>query len=111
MNKTNIGLVDYAVAQLGKPYWYGTYGKQPTEDLLIAKAKQYPSHYSSKRLPTYRSHIGKYNAVHDCVGLIKGYYWLNESGKIIYKLDGRPDTSADGMKNKCKEKGSMNTMP
>ena len=25
--KTATGLVEYAIAQLGKPYWYGTFGQ------------------------------------------------------------------------------------
>ena len=28
MSKTNTGLVEYAKAQLGKPYWYGTFGQK-----------------------------------------------------------------------------------
>ncbi len=32
-------------------------------------------------------------------------------GKQIYKLDGRPDTSTNGMFNASKERGSINTLP
>ncbi len=35
--KTNTGLVKYAKAQLGLPYWYGTYGNTATEALYKAK--------------------------------------------------------------------------
>ena len=28
--KTNVGLVDYARNQLGRPYWYGTFGNKAT---------------------------------------------------------------------------------
>ena len=37
MSKTNTGLVEYAVAQLGKPYWYGTFGQTANSGLLAAK--------------------------------------------------------------------------
>jgi hypothetical protein len=33
MAKTNTGLVEYAKAQLGKPYWYGTFGNIGTKEL------------------------------------------------------------------------------
>ena len=54
MSKTNIGLVAYAKAQLGKPYWYGTFGQTGTASLLESKARQYPSFYTSARLATAR---------------------------------------------------------
>ena len=40
--KTNKGLVEYANAQLGKPYWYGTFGQNADAELYAAKKKQYP---------------------------------------------------------------------
>ena len=30
MTKTNTGLVSYARANLGNPYWYGTFGQTET---------------------------------------------------------------------------------
>ena len=35
--KTAAGLVAYAKAQKGKPYWYGTFGNTATESLLNSK--------------------------------------------------------------------------
>ena len=43
--KTNYGLVEYAKAQLGKPYWYGTFGQTASEALYTAKKKQWPVYY------------------------------------------------------------------
>lgn len=40
--KTNTGLVAYATAQIGNPYWYGTFGQVATEALLKSKMAQYP---------------------------------------------------------------------
>lgn len=108
MAKTNTGLVEYAKAQLGKPYWYGTFGNTATQSLLSAKAKQYPSHYGESRMPQYRSQLGE--RVHDCVGLIKGYLW-SETPTSKPKYNSAQDVSANGMYSVCKEKGKINTLP
>ena len=108
MIKTNLGLVEYAKAQLGKPYWYGTFGNTATQSLLSAKAKQYPSHYGEARMSQYRSQFGE--RVHDCVGLIKGYLW-SETPTSKPKYNAAQDVSANGMYSVCKEKGKINTLP
>lgn len=41
-SKTNTGLVAYAKAQVGNPYWYGTFGQTATKALLKSKMAQYP---------------------------------------------------------------------
>ena len=40
MAKTNTGLAEYALAQLGKPYWWGTFGQTANAGLLAAKRQQ-----------------------------------------------------------------------
>ena len=105
MDKTSVGLVEYAKVQLGKPYWYGTYGRTATKELYEAKKKQYPKYYTGT---DYESQYGE--RVHDCVGLITGYLWSDTpTSKPKYNAD--QDTSANGMRNRCKEKGDINTMP
>lgn len=106
--KTSSGLVDYARSQLEKPYWYGTFGNTATKSLLNAKKKQYPSHYKDNRMEKYKSEIGE--RVHDCVGLIKGYLW-SENFVSPPEYNASQDVSANGMLNKCTEKGSFDTMP
>ena len=108
MTKTNTGLVNYAKAQLGKPYWYGTFGNTATQSLLTAKTKQYPGHYTNGRMKKYNSQIGE--RVHDCVGLIKGYPW-SESETATPKYNSSQDVSANGMLGKCKEQGKIATIP
>ncbi len=108
MAKTNMGLVAYAKAQLGKPYWYGTFGNTATESLLSSKKGQYPSHYTSSRMAKYRSQLGK--RVHDCVGLIKGYLW-SETATASPKYNTAQDVSANGMLKKCTKKGKISTLP
>lgn len=106
--KTSTGLVDYARAQLGRPYWYGTFGNTATVSLLNSKKKQYPSHYQYERMEKYKSEIGE--RVHDCVGLIKGFLW-SESPEKAPKYNEAQDVSANGMLKKCTERGKIDTMP
>lgn len=107
--KTNMGLVAYAIAQLGKPYWYGTYGQQGSAALLSAKARQYPSMYTATRLANCRKQYGV--KVHDCVGLIKGYLWSDNATDLTPTYNAAQDKSANGMYNACKERGKISTMP
>lgn len=110
MAKTNIGLVSYAKAQLGLPYWYGTFGQNGSEDLYKSKKKDYPVYYRWEGTPynNFPSQYGK--RVHDCVGLIKGYLWSDTpTSKPVYNV--KQDVSANGMRNACKEKGDIGTMP
>ena len=108
LSKTNAGLVAYCKAQLGKPYWYGTFGNKATESLLTAKKKQYPAHYGNERMSKYNSEIGQ--RVHDCVGLIKGYLW-SDTLTSSPKYKSSQDVSANGMRNVCKVKGDISTLP
>lgn len=113
-NKTAAGLVAYAKKQLGKPYWYGTYGNKPTEDLLNRKAKQYPYpkyfSYRPDRMPMFRAQIGKFDRVHDCVGLIKGYLW-SDTPTSAPKYNAAQDKSANGMRAVSNASKNMSSMP
>ena len=106
MSKTNIGLVEYAKAQLGKPYWYGTFGQLSTPTLYSQKKKQYPKYYGWSYTS---SELNK--KVHDCVGLIKGYLWSDSPTDTTPTYKSSQDVSANGMLNICKEKGAISTMP
>jgi hypothetical protein len=106
MNKTNIGLVSYVKTKLGCPYWYGTFGQIGSASLLKAKIKQYPKYYTQSRIDRCTKQYGE--QVFDCVGLIKSYLWEKE-GKIGYIIS--QDVSANGMLDKCKEKGTIKTLP
>lgn len=106
--KTHTGLVEYAKAQLGRPYWYGTFGNKATQDLLERKTAQYPQHYQHARMETYESQLGF--RVHDCVGLIKGYLWSDDVNAVP-KYNSQQDVSANGMLKKCARRGRISTMP
>lgn len=105
MSKTNTGLVAYAKAQLGKPYWYGTFGLTSTKALYESKKKQYPSQYQWA-CPSNQLGV----RVHDCIGLIKGYLW-SDTPTSAPKYNAAQDVSANGMLDKCTSKGSINSMP
>lgn len=102
--KTNLGLVTYAKAQLGLPYWCGTYGKIADEALYQAKKKQLPAFYTAN---DFRSQFGK--RVHDCIGLVKGYMW-SASPTSPPKYNGSQDKGVSGMYNACTLKGPTTQM-
>lgn len=106
MKKTAKGLVEYVLAQLGRPYWYGTFGQAASKELYDQKKNQYPEKYNWEYAPGVAG-----QKVHDCVGLIKGYLWGNgpEDANPVY--DPAQDLSANMMRDACKTKGEMATMP
>ena len=109
--KDNLGLVKWAQAWLGQAYWYGTCCYDCTAALLARKAKQYPSSYPESRMSRYKADIAAGKKCADCIGLIKGYLWTREDGKLVYKLDNRPDKGANGMFTAAKVKGAIGTLP
>lgn len=108
--KTNIWLIEYAKGQVGRPYWYGTFGSYSDKDLYKAKKAQYPKQYPPQKWTedSFMSQLGV--KVHDCVGLIKGALWCDSTnGKPKYNSE--QDVSADGLINLCKEWGPMYSLP
>ena len=105
MSKTNSGLVKYAKAMLGHPYWYGCYGQVSTKELYKTKKKQYPVQYE---WACPKSQLG--TKVFDCVGLIKGYLWSTTINSTP-KYNASQDVSANGMLSRCKKKGKISTLP
>lgn len=105
MAKTNAGLLAYAKAQVGLPYWYGTFGQSATESLYNAKKKQYPKYYTAR---DFASQYGK--RVHDCVGLVKGYLW-SDSATAAPEYNAAQDKSAKGMYDAATAKGEIRELP
>lgn len=105
MSKTGQGLAEYAKAQLGKPYWWGTFGQTASAALLTQKRTQYPGYYTAN---DFESQFGQ--KVHDCVGLIKGYLWCDApDSEPIYKA--AQDVAVSGLYMVCTKSGSIDTMP
>ena len=105
MNKTAQGLVTYAEAYLGNPYWYGCFGQKASKELYESKKKQYPKQYTWK----YSSNVLN-KRVFDCVGLIKGYLW-SDTITSSPKYNSAQDVSANGMLDKCTRKGKIVDLP
>lgn len=109
MKKTNTGLVNYAKAQVGNPYWYGTFGQTATESLLNQKMKQYPVQFTGSRPATARAkHLKK--RVHDCCGLIKGYLWSDLATSAL-KYNASQDVNVGGLRQHCKTQGAIKMIP
>lgn len=103
--KTAAGLVAYAKAQLGKPYWYGTFGQAASKSLYEYKKGQYPKYYWWE----YAGETGV--KVHDCVGLIKGYLWCSDPADDTPIYNPKQDLSAEMMRAACTKTGKIHTLP
>ena len=84
--KTNKGLVEYCKAQLGRPYWYGTFGHKASASLYRQKSAQYPVYYKAD---DYVEQYGE--KVHDCSGLIKGYLFCDTPDGFYTTYDSQID--------------------
>lgn len=109
MAKTNIGLVEYAKAQLGNPYWFGCYGQQASENLYYAKKAQYGSKLSGSE-QSYLDQCKKKQKVHDCSGLIKGYMYCDTPDSAPLYVS-KYDLSSSDMIKACKEQGPYSSIP
>ena len=106
MRKTAKGLIEYAKAQLGKPYWYGTFGQAASKDLYDRHKKQYPNYYKWDYAPEVAG-----QKVHDCCGLIKGYLFCESPTSGKYTYNENQDISANQMRSLCLTKGTIANMP
>ncbi len=112
LTKNADDLVRYAenAWRSGWGYVWGTYGNVLTESLLQSKIAQYPEGVGNKESIIREKWLG--GRTTDCVGLIKGYGWLDPETNVIgYADNGMPDIGADQMYNSAAVKGSMATMP
>ena len=114
--KNNLDLAAYAIQAWENRWGYvwGTYGNVLTEALLAYKVTQYPEGVGSYRAFIEEHWLGRRTT--DCVGLIKGYGWLDTSDMTIgYAENGMPDYGADRMYQAAVETGAdhgpMSTMP
>ena len=106
--KTAKGLVEYAKAQLGKGYWYGTYGQTGSYSVYREFRNMYPKYYDCWSFESFTSQYGQ--RVHDCVGLIKGYLW-SETPTSAPVYNATQDKSANGMYDAAVVKGDIDTIP
>lgn len=110
--KNNLDLVQWAIEaeKAGWGYVYGTYGGVFDQTMFDFKLNQYPDEVGSYEEFIRQNWLG--GRTSDCVGLIKGYGWLNtESNEIEYGTNGIPDIGADTMYENATEKGTIDTIP
>jgi len=110
--KNNLDLAAYAIQawENGWGYVWGTYGNVLTQSLFDYKLEQYPDGVGNYKDYIEEHWLGGRTA--DCVGLIKGYGWLDaETLKIEYATNDMPDYGADQMYNSATESGAMEDMP
>jgi len=108
---TNLGLLENTIKcyNTSNYYVYGTFGQKLTLQLVESKIKQYPKFYrTEERKRNARNAVGKKKYAYDCVGLIKCYLF-GGFGKVKY--NSKYDLSANGMYNKCTQKGKISTIP
>ena len=106
--KTARGLIAYCQAQLGRPYWMGTFGQIASAGIYQSNKKRLPKYYTAADFPRQYG-----RRVHDCIGLIKGYLWSDgPDGTPRYcGADCPADHSADSMFHACSQRGGIATMP
>ncbi|WP_298035208.1 hypothetical protein [uncultured Dysosmobacter sp.] len=110
--KNAADLAAYAVHawESGWGYVWGTYGNVLTESLLEYKVQQYPDGVGNYEDFIRDNWLG--GRTTDCVGLIKGYGWLDpESMAICYGTNGMPDVGANQMYRSSPVSGPISTMP
>lgn len=111
MALTNIGLLENTIKcyKNSNYYIYGTFGQKLTLALVNSKIKQYPKFYRTQaRINNARNAVGRYKYAYDCVGLIKCYLF---GGFGNVKYNSKYDLSANGMYNKCTQKGKIKDIP
>ena len=105
-------LVAYAIHawESGWGYVWGTYGNVLTESLLEYKLEQYPDGVGQYEDFIRANWLG--DRTTDCVGLIKGYGWLDpDTMTIQYGSNGMPDIGANSMYHNAEVSGPISTMP
>lgn len=111
-DKNNLDLVKWAQMAYDNKWGYvwGSHGDVLTSSELKRLKKVFGTNVTDKE-DYIKSHwLGRRTS--DCVGLIKGYGWYDEtSGTIKYGTNGMKDVTADGMFNAAVEKGPISTMP
>lgn len=111
-DKNNLDLVKWAQMAYDNKWGYvwGSHGNVLTANELKKLEKTFGSHVTDKEEYIKSHWLGRRTS--DCIGLIKGYGWYDEtSGTIKYGTNGMKDVTADGMFNAAVEKGPISTMP
>lgn len=101
--KTASGLVSFARAQVGAPYWRGAYGQVATLGLLNHSRWKWPSDFEGTG---FLDDFGK--RVFDDAGLVKGYLW-SSSPNARPRYDESCDWSPAELYEQGETKGSIDS--
>ena len=110
--KNATDLVAYAIHawESGWGYVWGTYGNVLTDSLFDYKLEQYPDGVGNYEDFIEANWLG--GRTTDCVGLIKGYGWLDPDTLTIgYATNGMPDYGANQMYRSASVSGTIDTIP
>ena len=107
MPNTNSWLCIYAIAQLGRPYWFYTCGQISSPDVYAKRVT--PSGY------TYNNYMEQLGVkVHDCSGLVLGALICNDVNEAVPENCNGPVAHRATLQyyNSCSPRGSsMSTFP
>ena len=81
-------------------YAKGTFGQMAATSFIDAKARQYPSWYTSARISNLKA-LPDDTRLFDCVGLGKAVLW--DFPSLVYTSHGVPDLDDDRMWKACEE--------
>jgi cell wall-associated NlpC family hydrolase len=108
-NKTNQGLVDYALKQVGIKYVMGTNCRVLTASRLQSLINTNPANwFTADRIKECNKWIGQVTT--DCHGLIEGYIDDINLNGVVEAGEGNYDTTADSAFNKAAVKGVISTI-
>lgn len=110
--KNNLDLVVWAMEAEKNRWGYvlGTFGDVLDSSLFAYKLKKYPEGVGNYAAFITANWLGGRTA--DCVGLIKGYSWLDiETLEVGYQTNGMPDIDEGAMYRYAREKGTIDTIP
>ena len=110
--KNNLDLVVWAIEAEKNRWGYvlGTFGDVLDSSLFAYKLKKYPEGVGNYAAFITANWLG--GRTSDCVGLIKGYSWLDiETLEVGYQTNGMPDIDEGAMYRYAREKGTIDTIP
>lgn len=106
--KSSEYLVKYVEAQLGRPYWRGTFGQHASPALLAYERKRFPDSYKAADFET-QANAGQ--KVHDCCGLVKAANLCDTVNADPEGLSSKWDLNPKMYYEQARVKGTIGTFP